>query len=113
MYDQIEDSLYYYLDLIDEEVKLIAFADVQLNSIENNVANIQMISGYGSGYVLGYYEPFNPDDDWIWGTLGESPSYPPRGKCDGTQFGVSDGSNELQRRFNNPYPTAARTNILY
>ena len=103
VYDQMEDSLYYYLSSIDAEHKFIAFADVQLNGVENNVAELEMISGYGYNLVLGTYVPFEEDDDWIWGTLGEDPpNYPPVGKCDGTMVGVSDGSNELEWRFNNP-----------
>lgn len=46
--------------------------------------------------------PFNEDDDWYWGTLGQELGNPPLGKCDGTQVGVSDGSDELQWRLNNP-----------
>ena len=99
VYGLMQDSLSYHLSLIDEEVKFIAFADVQLNGVENNVASLEMISGYGTGLVLGFYDPFEEDDDWIWGTIG---SFPLAGKCDGTQIGVSDGSNELQCRFNHP-----------
>ena len=99
VYGLMQDSLSYHLSLIDEEVKFIAFADVQLNDVENNVASLEMISGYGTGLVLGFYDPFEEDDDWLWGTIG---SFPLAGKCDGTQIDISDGSNELQFRFNHP-----------
>ena len=99
IYDQMEDTLYYYLSTIDAEHKFIAFADVQLNGVENNVAELEMISGYGYNLVLGTYVPFEEDDDWIWGTLDGNAL---AGKCDGTMVGVSDGSNELEWRFNNP-----------
>ena len=102
IYDQMEDTLYYYLSTIDAEHKFIAFADVQLNGVENNLAELEMISGYGYNLVLGTYVPFEEDADWIWGTLGEHLGSEPMGKFDGTMFGVSDGSNELEWRFNNP-----------
>jgi hypothetical protein len=59
------------------------------------------LNGYGTGFIYGLYWPFTADDDWIWGTLNEEYN-PPAGKCDGTQLGVSDGSNELSWRLNNP-----------
>ncbi|RLD31560.1 MAG: hypothetical protein DRI83_12220, partial [Bacteroidetes bacterium] len=63
-------------------------------------AYITAINGFGFNLVSGYY-PFSDDDDWIWGTLGEDPpTVPPLGKCDGTQQGVSDGSNEIEWRLN-------------
>jgi len=62
------------------------------------MAYITVINGFGTGYILGLYYPFAEDDDWIWGTL----TGPLSGKCDGTEIGVSDGSNELQYRLNHP-----------
>jgi hypothetical protein len=95
---QMEDDILDKLDEIDSEEAFLRFCDVVLDSIVSNTAYITVINGFGYNLVLGYY-PFSDDDDWIWGTLGEEPPLiPPAGKCDGTMYGVSDGSNEIAWR---------------
>jgi len=98
VYNLMLDTLNYQLSLLDDDVKFAVFSDVELVEIEGNTASITVINGFGTGYILGLYYPFADDDDWIWGTLGG----PLAGKCDGTEIGVSDGSNELQYRLNHP-----------
>jgi hypothetical protein len=87
------------LDPTDDKLKL---TDVALDSIEGNTAYLSASRVFGINIAV-LYDEFEEDDDWIWGTV-EQTLYgdPPAGKCDGTMVGVSDGSDELQRRLNNP-----------
>ncbi len=95
---QMETDIQNQLESIDSEETFMRFCDVVLDSIVSNTAYITAINGFGFNLVSGYY-PFSDDDDWIWGTLGEDPpTVPPAGKCDGTMYGVSDGSNEIAWR---------------
>jgi len=83
----------------DDKLKL---TDVALDSIEGNTAYLSANRVFGLK-ISAMYDAFEADDDWIWGTVGQSMfGDPPAGKCDGTMYGVSDGSDELQRRLNNP-----------
>ena len=82
------------LDPTDDKLKL---TDVALDSIEGNTAYLSANRVFGINIAV-LYDEFEEDDDWIWGTM----SGPLAGKCDGTMIGVSDGSDELQRRLNNP-----------
>lgn len=88
------------LNPTDDKLKL---TDVVLDSIEGNTAYLSANRVFGIG-ISAMYDAFDEDDDWIWGgTVGQSLfGDPPAGKCDGTMYGVSDGSDELQRRLNNP-----------
>jgi hypothetical protein len=72
---------------------------VALDSIIGSTAHLSVSNGLGVG-LFHTYEPFEEDDDWIWGEL--------QGKCDGSEVGVSDGGNELARRLNNPQPQPYR-----
>lgn len=98
VYNQMLDSISYQLSLINNDVKFLVFADIKLDRIENNTAYYVGGFGYGFQFILNTYWPFNDDDDWIWGTI----TGPFSGMCDGTEIGVSDGSNELEWRINNP-----------
>jgi hypothetical protein len=102
VYDLMESDLITSLDLIESEVKYIRFSDVALDSIIGGTAYMSITAGFGFNWLMNTYWGFNEDDDWIWGTLSEDYGVPPMGKCDGTQIGVSDGSNELAWRLNNP-----------
>ena len=107
VYNLMLDTLNYQLALLNDDVKFTVFSDVQLDEVDGNTARLTVNNGYGSGLILGLYDPFYDDDDWIWGTLGG----PLAGKCDGTEVGVSDGSNELQYRLN--HPAALPANVGY
>jgi hypothetical protein len=87
------------LDPTDDKLKL---TDVALDSIEGNTAYLSASRVFGINIAV-LYDEFEEDDDWIWGTV-EQTLYgdPPAGRCDGTMVGVSDGSDELERRLNNP-----------
>ncbi len=98
VYNLMLDTLNYQLSLFNDDVKFAVFSDVELIEVVGNTAHIMALNGYGSGFIYGLYWPFIADDDWIWGTL----SGPLAGKCDGTEIGVSDGSDELSWRLNNP-----------
>ncbi len=102
VYAQMEDTLAYKLEQIPSDEKVVHFADVSLDSIEGNTAYLSTTLGFGYSWLLNRYWPFNTSDNWYWGTLGQEYGDPPLGKCDGTQVGVSDGSDELQWRLNNP-----------
>ncbi len=110
---QMEDSLLYQLSLFPEEVKCMKFWDVNADSIVGTTAYLSATSGFGLNLLLGIYYGFDEDDDWWWGTLGEGPYDPPLGKCDGAQVGVSDGSNELKWRLNNPALQAQQQVYFY
>ena len=84
------------LDPTDDKLKL---TDVALDSIEGNTAFLSANRVFGINIAV-LYDEFEEDDDWIWGPINHH--YPPPGRCDGTMVGVSDGSDELQRRLNNP-----------
>lgn len=100
--EQMEDTLLYYLDQIESEIKHMRFADVVLDSAVGSTGYLSVTNGFGFNLLLGTYWAFEDDDDWYWGTLSQEYGQPPLGKCDGTQVGVSDGSDELQWRLNNP-----------
>ena len=99
-FSQMTDTVDYQLSQIVSENKFLVLADVELIRIENHVAYISAHLGYGYNFVLGMYWPFISSDDWLWGTV--NPAMPLAGKCDGTEIGVSDASNELRWRLNNP-----------
>ncbi len=96
-YYSMEDSLIYEYDQIPNSSKHVIIADVKTDSIIAGTAYISVTTIYGIGITI-MYDPFDEDDDWIWGSLFEEPE----GKCDGTMVGVSDGSDELQHRLNHP-----------
>ncbi len=98
----MEDTLIYQLSQFPEEVKCMKFWDVALDSVVSTTAYLSATGGFGFNLLIGTYWGFDEDDDWLWGTLGQEYGDPPVGKCDGTQVGVSDGSDELQWRLNNP-----------
>ena len=87
---------------ISNENAEMVFVDVNTDSVVGTTAYLSATAGIGTRLILGIYQGFTSVDNWIWGTLGEGPNNPPAGKCDGTQYGVSDGSNEIQRRLNYP-----------
>ena len=101
LYSQMETQLLAELAGISDPVRFLAVTDVALDSVIGNTAHLSVSDGLGISLQV-IYDPFEEDDDWIWGTLGEGPGTPPRGKCDGSEVGVSDGSNELAYRLNNP-----------
>jgi hypothetical protein len=86
------------LNPTDDKLKL---TDVVLDSIEGNTAYLSANRVFGLS-ISAMYDAFDEDDDWIWGTVGQEDGTPPVGKCDGTMVGVSDGSDELMRRLNDP-----------
>ncbi len=104
LYYDMLDTVDYQLAQFTETVKFLAFSDVELVEVVSGTAYIEATNGYGFNLLLGTYDPFDEDDDWYWGTLSEEYGQPPLGKCDGTEVGVSDGSNEIQYRLNNPIP---------
>ncbi len=77
----------------------LKLTDVALDSIEGNTAYLSASRVFGINIAV-LYDEFEEDDDWIWGAINHH--NPPPGKCDGTMVGVSDGSDELERRLNNP-----------
>ena len=106
-YNLMLDTLNYQLSLLNDEVKFVVFSDVQLDEVEGNTAHLTVTNGYGTGFILGLYEPF--DDNWIWGTDGVNEP-PFAGNCAQTDFS-SDGSNEIQYRLN--HPAAVPANVRY
>ena len=97
VYGSMEDTLVMQYNALSNTVKIVVMSDVSLDSTDGTTAYISVTNGFGLD-LPSAYTPFAEDDDWIWGTLGG----PLAGKCDGTMIGVSDGSNELQKRLNNP-----------
>lgn len=73
----------------------LKLTDVALDSVQGNTAYVSASRVIGLRLVAGIYEPIDADDDWYWGY--------DQGRCDGTMAGVSDASNEIQRRMNNPW----------
>jgi len=73
----------------------LKLTDVALDSVQGNTAYVSASRVIGLRLVAGIYEPFDADDDWYWGY--------DQGRCDGTMADVSDASNEIQRRMNNPW----------
>ncbi|MEJ2595919.1 MAG: hypothetical protein P8100_12535 [bacterium] len=102
VYDQMEDTLLIQFQQLVNTVKIIVMCDVALDSTDAGYAYLTLTNGFGLD-LASQYEPFDEDDDWIWGDIFEIFGYPPPGKCDSTEYGVSDGSNELSKRLNNPY----------
>ena len=100
--DDITQAIIQEFSIIPTNEKFIRFTDVALGEDPDHNEVMVATTGFNLNFILGTYWPFDPDDDWIWGTLGEEFGQPPAGKCDGTQIGVSDGSNELEWRLNNP-----------
>jgi len=103
VYSQMATQLLVDYNSIESDEKVVRYADVALDSIVGSTAYLSTTLGFGFNWIMGgYYWGFDEDDDWLWGTLGQELGSPPLGKCDGTQVGVSDGSDELQWRLNNP-----------
>jgi len=115
LYGLMEVQLLADLAVISDPVKFLVITDVALDSTIGNTAHLSVSNGLGFSLLI-IYDPFEEDDDWFWGTLDEGPGTPPRGKCDGTEYGVSDGSNELAYRLNNPNiaytPPTNYTNVV-
>ncbi len=105
VYNEMEANLVDDLNEIPSDVKNMRFADVALDSIDNGIGYLSVTLGFGSNILIGTYYGFDEDDDWYWGTLSQLYGQPPLGKCDGTMVGVSDGSDELEWRLNNPVYT--------
>ncbi len=101
VYWQMDDTLNIQYNGIANPVKHVVFSDVTMDSVVGTTGYLSVATGFGLDLPRNYV-PFAEDDDWIWGTLGG----PLAGKCDGTEVGVSDGSNELQWRLNNPMPVS-------
>jgi len=102
LFSSMQTDLETDLANLDPTADKLKLTDVALDSIEGNTAYLSTNRVFGLG-ISALYETFEEDDDWIWGTLGqENHGNPPAGKCDGTMVGVSDGSDELMRRLNNP-----------
>ncbi len=102
LYEFIELLYEDELEQIPSDEKQLRLTDVALDSITGNTAHLSITNIYGSGGAVGYYRPFEEGDDWIWGTLTQIYGDPPAGKCNGTMVGVSDGSDELMKKLNNP-----------
>jgi len=102
VYAQMEETLTLQLSQIPGDEKVVHFSDVALDSIEGSTAYLSTTLGFGYTWLLNMYWPFNTSDNWYWGTLGQEYGNTLLGKCDGTQYGVSDASDELQWRLNNP-----------
>jgi len=103
VYGLMEDTLLAQYGAILNSYKVVSFSDVAMDSVVGNTGYMSVTNGFGVDPPRNYV-PFDEDDDWIWGTLGEEYGDPPAGKCDGTEVGISDGSNELRWRLNNPMP---------
>ena len=80
----------------------LKLADLRLDSIQGNTAHLSMSAVFGLNLIAGLYLPFKAGDDWFWGTPGQHHGQPPAGKCNGTMVGVSDASDQLQRKLNYP-----------
>ncbi|MBW6491632.1 MAG: hypothetical protein K0B15_10630 [Lentimicrobium sp.] len=80
----------------------LKLVDVNLDSIIGNTAYISSTRVFGLNLIAGLYLPFEPGEDWIWGTLGQASGVPPVGKCNGTMVGISDASDQLQWKLNHP-----------
>jgi len=107
VYNLMLDTLNYQLALLNDDVKFTVFSDVQLDEVDGNTAQLTVNNGYGSGFILGLYPPF--DDSWIWGSPSiNEPPY--AGNCSQTDFS-SDGSNEIEYRLN--HPAAVPANVRY
>ena len=102
LFSTMQTDLETELANLDPTADKLKLTDVVLDSIEGNTAYLSANRVFGLS-ISAMYDAFDEDDDWIWGTV-EQTLYgdPPAGKCDGTMVGVSDGSDELQRRLNNP-----------
>ena len=102
LYSSMQTDLETELANLDPTNDKLKLTDVAMDSIEGNTAYLSASRVFGINIAV-LYDEFEEDDDWIWGTV-EQTLYgdPPAGRCDGTMVGVSDGSDELQRRLNNP-----------
>ena len=95
MYAEMQVDLANELAEMEGSDNYLKLTDVALDSVQGNTAYVSASRVIGLRLVAGIYEPFDADDDWIWGY--------DQGRCDGTMAGVSDASNEIQRRMNNPW----------
>ncbi|NCU34498.1 hypothetical protein EOM75_00610 [Candidatus Falkowbacteria bacterium] len=102
LYLSMENELTSCLELVEGDDKELCLTDVVLDSLSANTAFVTINRVITSKYILRSYLAFQPGEDWIWGTLSEQWGNPLAGKCDGTEVGVSDASNELMWRLNNP-----------
>jgi len=101
VFASMQTDLAYEIAELEGSDNYLKLTDVALDSVQGNNAYVSASRVIGLRLVAGIYEPFDADDDWIWGTPGYS--QPLAGKCNGTMVGVSDGSDEIARRLNNPW----------
>lgn len=102
LYNHMTADIHQSLLQMEGAENFLKLADLRLDSIKGNTAHLSMTGVFGLNLIAGLYLPFKAGDDWIWGTLGQYHGQPPAGKCDGTMVGVSDASDELQRKLNYP-----------
>lgn len=102
LYNHMTADIHQSLLQMEGTENFLKLADLRLDSIEGNTAHLRMTGVFGLNLIAGLYLPFKADDDWIWGTPGQHHGQAPAGKCDGTMVGVSDASDELQRKLNYP-----------
>ena len=95
VYQLMLDTIDYHLSQIDASMKFLVFCDVELIEVVGNTAFVQATNGYGFNLILGWYTPFEVDDDWIWGDN--------MGSCNSSPLTeLSDASDEMQYRLNHP-----------
>jgi len=96
MYNQMLSDLDSLEIIIADPDVIPVFAILDILTSNAEEAELRLVIGFGY-YSSGNYAPFYDDDDWKFGNM--------RGHCDGTNFGDSDGGQELKVRLNNPYFT--------
>jgi len=76
---------------------------------KDDAVDIEMVFSYGSSVAIYNYYQFEENEDWIWGFDGG-----PCGNNTGTE--MTDASNELQDKFNNPIvvgPSGFYTDVFF
>ncbi len=77
--------------------KNLLFVSLKKGELVNNEYEVTIKVMMGEVLSSGYtYNPFGPDDDWIYGDM--------YGKCDGTLFNESDAGKQLESQLNNNRP---------
>ena len=102
LYQNIDNDRVQQMSALGEGDHYLKLTDVNIDSIVGTTAFLSSTNVFGLRLIEGLYLPFQEDDDWIWGTLGQVYGDPPAGKCDGSMYGVSDASDELAWKLNHP-----------
>ncbi len=93
--------------LLDEDENLrsdMVNIEIEENQMKDGTATIGMTYSFGSIIAIPNYNPFGPDEYWVW---GDPDGYGTGGRCGlDTNLSTDYANDRLQDKFNNPTTTS-------